>query len=390
MTSLNICLMGGVSIEKEGRQLEKKMSEKALAMICLLLSADKQQMAKYKVASFLWPESGEEAAKYNLRYNVWHIKKIIPVDSKGESFLHSDKKSIGINPAYDYRADILVLKAYDENKTHNEEDLLCCRRMFAGEYLEGLYLKDCMTYADWMLMERIAYQNLQISVLKKLLTLYEQKGLWAQCISTLQELLTIDPYNEQFAQAMMTAFCQSRQETKALAFYKSFAQTLRNELNVSPAEELQTLHVQIQNKSRLPDRKKSRQIHTTCLAGVDYFWITDCLKSIFEALDPLTFDQLDRFILNDLAFLYPALLSAAPKQTLSLSVLAARPVPEIRILHSFYAFLREAAKREPLDIQIEAASELDLPSRHFLALLQRRPIAGIYVSGDPQYSHSPT
>lgn len=379
MTSLNIRVMGGMSIEKDGQQLETKLSEKAQAIICLLLSTDGQRMAKYKIASFLWPESGEEAAKYNLRYNLWHMRKIIPVDNKEETFLQSDKKTISINPAYDYTADILVLNAYDEKKTYGEEELLRCRRMFAGEYLEGLYLKDCMAYADWILMERIGYQNLQISVLKKLLTLYEQKELWDFCISTLQELLSIDPYNEQFAQVMMTALCQSQQQTKALAFYKSFTQTLRNELNVSPAQELQALHQEMLSKSKLADRGKNRTMHTACLAGIDYFWIADCLQKIHDTLGALPFRNLDELMVRDLAFLSPSLLHTTPKQTLSGPTPMSYPVPEIRILHSFYALLQEVAQIEPLEIQIAASGEIDLPSRHFLNLLQRRPISGLSI-----------
>lgn len=72
---LRINLLGKIKIEYLGENLEPKLSNKTVAIIYLLIANKGRYLSKDKLVLYLWPDSTEEAAKYNLRYNLWLLKK---------------------------------------------------------------------------------------------------------------------------------------------------------------------------------------------------------------------------------------------------------------------------------------------------------------------------
>ena len=94
---LNICLLGKTNFEYKGRNISDQLGTKAVALICLLVTNQNKYLSREKIITYLWPDSNEDAAKYNLRYNLWQIKKCIRINSDGEQFLHVDKDCCGLN-----------------------------------------------------------------------------------------------------------------------------------------------------------------------------------------------------------------------------------------------------------------------------------------------------
>lgn len=84
---LNISFLGKFKIEYNEQDITDKIGVKTAALIALLILQEKREISREKVIAYLWPDSNEDAAKYNLRYNLWLLKKVIPIDDKGESFL---------------------------------------------------------------------------------------------------------------------------------------------------------------------------------------------------------------------------------------------------------------------------------------------------------------
>jgi len=64
---LKIKLLGKNKIEYFGENLEPKLGNKTMAIIYLLISNKGRYVSRDKLTFYLWPDSTEEAAKYNLR-----------------------------------------------------------------------------------------------------------------------------------------------------------------------------------------------------------------------------------------------------------------------------------------------------------------------------------
>ena len=75
--TLKIELYGDMRIEFFGRDLIGVLSKKSVALIAYLMCAPSRQASKSTLKDLLWIDAGEKAA-YNLRFNLWSIKKNIP------------------------------------------------------------------------------------------------------------------------------------------------------------------------------------------------------------------------------------------------------------------------------------------------------------------------
>ena len=127
---LKISFLGKLRFEYHGEDITDKIGTKAAALIALLMLRENKSMSREKAISYLWPDSNEEAGKYNLRYTFWMLKKLIGEDEKNENFLNIDKEYCGINARYSFRCDILELLHFDIKKDHDISRLLEIKNMF--------------------------------------------------------------------------------------------------------------------------------------------------------------------------------------------------------------------------------------------------------------------
>ena len=54
----------------DGNSIDKKVGNKGIVLLGLLMISERKSLSKEKVIDILWPDSAEEAARYNLRYSV--------------------------------------------------------------------------------------------------------------------------------------------------------------------------------------------------------------------------------------------------------------------------------------------------------------------------------
>ena len=86
---VEIKYLGITKIILNGKDITSKFGGKTLALLGLLLINNTGYISKEKLISYLWPESTEDAGKYNLRYNLWLIRKFLPRDNKKNEIINT-------------------------------------------------------------------------------------------------------------------------------------------------------------------------------------------------------------------------------------------------------------------------------------------------------------
>ncbi|QHI71490.1 hypothetical protein [Aminipila terrae] len=133
MTELIINLMGRVEFKYGEKNLEHKLSNKGVALISLLMLNIKNGISREKLISYLWADSDDEAARYNLRYNLWNIKKVIHADECGEDLILSTKDYCHLNAKYAFESDMLKLMKFEcRGEEQSIEDLYSYKQLFRG------------------------------------------------------------------------------------------------------------------------------------------------------------------------------------------------------------------------------------------------------------------
>jgi DNA-binding SARP family transcriptional activator len=384
---LRIQLLGKVNISSFGERIEDKLSNKLIALLSLLFLNKDKNLSKEKIISYLWPDSNEEAAKSNLRFHLWTIKKLIPQSEKGEELILNEKDFCRINQRYPFYCDKSVLDQYRPSGPSNAEELIKLKDLFQGDFLEGLYLKNCDEFNEMILFERVVCQNKQVEILEKLINLYEEQEKYEEGLQILNEVTAIEPYHERFAYQIISMYGKLGNRVAAINYYKKFESALRRNLNISPNKELKLLYGTLLGSSAESSaepiknisgiKKKKLLIESHCVPDIEYFWVADVIREVMRAADKKYMLEIPKLYLFDLGYIQRELLIDYEKIISAETELIAF-VPAVRILQAFFQFLLHAADLYDLTIRISSSQNMDPVSAQIRKHIEEKNLQGIW------------
>ncbi len=376
---LTINLLGKGAIFYDNECISDKLSSKLVALICLLVLNKNRNMSKEKIIAYLWPDSDDEAAKSNLRFNLWNIKKTIPQSGEGEDFILSGKDFCRINEKYPYRCDKALLDSFKASQLESIEDLLKLKDLFKGDFLEGLYLRNCNDFNEMILFERVVCQNKQVEILEKLIGLYEAQERYEEELQILNEVAAIEPYNEHFAYQAIKIYGKLGNRTAAINYYKNFEIVLRRNLNTPPNDELKLLYkdllesscsVKYEQSGREKPLKRQIDIKIHGLKDIEYYGIADIIDQIIRNAEKKYIMELDQSFLRDLSYLYGGFAFEHEKTASDLPE-GFGTVPQVRIAVAFLKLIDHIARRYDLHMQINDMEDMDPISRNLIYHIEK-------------------
>ena len=218
---LKIDFLGTLKIESEGMNITDKLSSKSQALIAILMTKKRLRCSRKELIGYLWPESSEEAAKYNLRFNLWQLRKTICVQPSGQPFLIITRDDCQINEKYSYQCDFRqIIEADVENCDIGRLEELRC--MFRGDFFENRYFSDLEEFEELMIMQRYILENKRQVILKRLMELYRENKEIRKCLDIITDLETMDPYDEKNAEIKISLLLEEGQRSEAARFYQKF------------------------------------------------------------------------------------------------------------------------------------------------------------------------
>ena len=84
-------------------------------------------------------------------------------------------------------------------------------------------------------MQRYCLENKRLALLKKLVEIYGEKGQDALCLSALQDLEEIDPYDEAAAERRIGILIEQGNYNEAVRYYQNFYNKLAVDSGKHPA-----------------------------------------------------------------------------------------------------------------------------------------------------------
>ncbi len=287
--TLTINLFGNVGIYFENEDITTKLSSKSVAIIMFLVANYNKKITREKISDLLWSEKYDNAG-YNLRYNLWSIKKIIPKDANENELIISNKEYCYINPEYKFEADIIKVNKLEEKAVQlfSIEDLKHIKNEFKGEFLEQMHIKDSEEFYEWILVNRVKYQKLYISCLNQMYSLLKNTDLHEQKIEILDEILTCNPYDEECHYNLMLEYTRLGERHKAISQYKKCDSILRAELNIGAKTKLKELYIKLIN-DEIDFENQNNEIRELELnkysnKNIEYLCISQLIEQI-RALD---------------------------------------------------------------------------------------------------------
>lgn len=367
---LKLFFLGKVRIERDGEDIFEKLGNKTAMLIALLIVQKNGSMSREKLFSYLWPDSNEEAAKGNLRYNLWKINKIIGKDEHNNALIESNKEFYTINGAYDFFCDVFEIASAKNSVSCPIEELEKLLNLMSGEFMEGCYFNNCDEINETILSQRRLLENKKIMIMRNLVNAYEEDLQIDKALMLLKELIILEPYDELLAACMIKLYSRKGQRGAAIDFYHSFTSRLACNLGIEPSKELINEYNKIKNKyennsefeitfnenNNKEDNNHEYTIYSHC-AKIDCYLIADIVGKLLDFNNIDLKSYIPDHCIRDLAFLQPRLGESS------------QAVPIIRAVESFLLFISSFCKNNRLILHLDNREKMDDISTEVLECL---------------------
>jgi len=242
MSELKLWLLGSPRIELNGQQIDIPR-QKALALL-VYITLESENQARDKLATLFWGNSDQSTARASLRRDLSVLNKTL-----NNEWLDIGRESVGIR-----RNGLWI-------DVHSFQDLIescgtgfdfpCLKTLgtavdlYTDHFLTGFSLKNAPEFDDWQYFQAENLRQFLYSTLEKLVIGYRQHQQYAEALFYARRWLTMDMLNEEAHHAVVKLYAQNGQQSASIRQYQLYIQTMQDELDVEPSEEMRALYQQI-------------------------------------------------------------------------------------------------------------------------------------------------
>ena len=239
--TLFVDLLGTPKIYLDEQLPIRFRTRKAQALL-IYLAVTERSWSRDSLATLFWPEIDDKRARKNLRDILPSLRRQL------DDYLLLDDEIIGMNPASQYKCDVLQFCAVVERQlqTSASDVLAASLALYRGEFLEGYTTSRISTdFELWVLRERERLHQLALMGFTTLCRRQQESGSYEAALITNRQLLKLAPWDEAAHRQQMVLLAQSGQQAAALAHFEVCRQILADELDVEPDVETVQLYEQI-------------------------------------------------------------------------------------------------------------------------------------------------
>lgn len=336
MINLEIYMLGNLKILLNGKPVLGNMSNKAAALLCFLALNRSKAFSREKLSSIFWDSAASDTARYNLRYTLWSLRKIFNAEKNQPEVILTDKDSCYINPELEITTDVQDMENLLSSLQHDSSVepirlLEKIKKIYKGDFLEGFYINKSVEFNDWVFFERERLQRIYFEALNYMSKLYIKSGDYRRSIEILNEMLRINPLQEDLYEGLIKNYMELGDRNSALSQYRRCCNILREELNISPNENIISLYQQIKSGTKSALKPEKATLHD----DPDLFRLIIIQDSLFESL-PDILKQPQTALTVSVSCCPQAPLAYCCLSNMIRSILKNCPHPILKLLPDYY------------------------------------------------------
>jgi len=224
---LRIELLGGFRLAAGGRPLARTPGARQQQLIVfLILHGRNGPIQRQRVAGSLWPESTDVQALTNLRRELHHLREGWP---DLEALVDTGSRTLAWRDEAGTIVDLVAFDAAADRGLAGDRDALRdAAALYRGDVLPDFG-------GEWIDPDRERLHQHAKQVLTRLVDLLERERAFGDAIDHAQQLLRLDPLDEQAWCALMRCHARRGERATALHLYQQCAATLKKELGIQPS-----------------------------------------------------------------------------------------------------------------------------------------------------------
>jgi predicted ATPase/DNA-binding SARP family transcriptional activator len=230
---LDVKTLGGLKLSINDEPLRELGSHKAEAILVYLVVRPGMQNRNV-LASLFWPGKAENQALTSLRVALSLLRKDL------EEYLEITRDTVEIKPGAEVNLDLADLIS---NLSGGQVEQAL--EIFQGDFLDGFFIRDCLDFEDWRLLQQEKVRRLVISELHTAISNAIEEMNYKRGQRFARRLLELDSLDELAHRKSMLIYALNGQRTHALDQYERCQAVLSAELGIEPSQETQLLYAQI-------------------------------------------------------------------------------------------------------------------------------------------------
>ncbi len=229
---LTIRLLGGFELVLSNGSRPDRLGPKSQGLLAVLAMSRGQPVSRSRLAGLLWGERDEDLARHSLSQALTTVRAALGPSASDVLIADSE----GLRLATDAVA--LDVDAFERAvRTGRRETLEDARRLYRGEFLEGLEIRE-PGFEEWMLSERYRLGELAADAFARLLDLQIAAGDAEAAIETARTLVALTPLDEAAHARLIRLYGELGRRGLAEAHYARCAELVQRELGQAPGDEL--------------------------------------------------------------------------------------------------------------------------------------------------------
>ena len=356
---LRFRFMGKIEIEYLGEDISDRISGKSRALLAILLMNRDKGCSRSSLINYLWPESSEGAARYNLRYNLWQLKKNLDAGDEEEPFIVVTRDECRINENRPYFCDFTEVLDADIESLEDKERLEILAGLYRGEFFENCYYEGCEDLDDMIIMQRYNLERRKLEIFRRLARAYFDEGESELCMEKLGTCEELDPYDEDAAEMKLRLLTDAGRYSEAVNYYNLFAGRLAVDIGVTPSRNLRELVLRIDESAETGT--KAVRIEADGIRTVEFYFLSQVLKELMKMPEFNIRNYIDEEQVRDLSAVQRDL--GNPKG----------PVHPARIAESFVSLLCSICSGgRTLTLALRMGDGIDETSSAIISLVQEK------------------
>jgi DNA-binding SARP family transcriptional activator/predicted ATPase len=241
MTRLVVRLLGGYRVELDGEAVYGFETDKARALLAFLVVEADRPHRREALASLLWPDRPESAARTNLRQALASVRRAL-ADYEPPFFIFANPTDIQFNTASDYTLDVAELAAIASAPGRQPELL---PEAFCTDFLAGFAVPDSEVFQEWVLNRQEHYHRLVLEILEDQNAAFESAGDYEQAVAAARRQLQMEPWLEEAHRRCMRGLALAGRRDEALHQFELCRVAMQTELGDEPAASTRELYADI-------------------------------------------------------------------------------------------------------------------------------------------------
>ncbi|HSM02565.1 MAG TPA: AAA family ATPase [Acidimicrobiia bacterium] len=234
MARLEICLLGGFELSREGRILDPLPLRAARSLFAYLVLNRERAHTRDLLAGTLWPDFDESRARRRLSQALWQIRTT--VGDGDDRYLIGTPDTIRFNPDADFVLDVdeferrLEEATKSESRSEETAALEAAVALYEGDLLAGFY-------DDWLLHDQDRLRSRFLAALERLTELAQSRGDFEVALVMARRLAQEDEFDEEAHRRVMRLAVLLGRHNEAIRQYEECRRILAEELGSTPSAE---------------------------------------------------------------------------------------------------------------------------------------------------------